>query len=101
MGLRHPVHPDNGSVRGYLRTLPDLEKPLGTDRMGKKMTYTLITRKYDVIALEDETGHRIGSFDFTAGASRGTVRGRVVARTYSKWVRKVEMQRDAEMMYFR
>lgn len=54
------------------------------------MTYTLITRKHDVIALDNETGQRIGSFDFTAGASRGTIQGKLVTHIYSEWVREVD-----------
>jgi len=52
--------------------------------------YDIITRKYDTIAVDDTTGERIGSFDYTAGANRGTVRGRVVARTYADWIAEIE-----------
>lgn len=51
--------------------------------------YDIITRKYDTIAVS-ENGERIGSFDYTAGANRGTIRGRVVARTYAEWIAAIE-----------
>lgn len=50
------------------------------------MTYTLISRKTDTLAIDTVTDDRIGSFDRTAGASRGTIRGRVVAWDYAGWV---------------
>lgn len=52
--------------------------------------YTLIARKYDTIAVDAITGERLGSFDHTAGASRGTLRGRVVSRTYAGWIAEIE-----------
>lgn len=49
------------------------------------MAYTLEIRRTETVAYELD-GIRIGSFDRTAGASRGTIRGAVVARNYSDWV---------------
>ena len=52
--------------------------------------YDIIEREYDTVALDSETGGRIGSYDRTAGASRGTIRGRVVARTFHEWIQELE-----------
>lgn len=49
------------------------------------MPYTLEMRRTETVAY-DLDGSRIGSFDRTAGASRGTIRGRVVANTYENWI---------------
>ena len=49
------------------------------------MAYTLEIRRTQTVAF-DLDGIRIGSFDRTAGASRGTIRGAVVAGTYDAWV---------------
>lgn len=55
------------------------------------MAYTLEIRRTETVAYE-LNGSRIGSFDRTAGASRGTIRGAVVARTYSGWIEELEIQ---------
>lgn len=50
------------------------------------MAYTLEIRRTQTVAF-DLDGSRIGAFDRTAGASRGTIRGRVVADTYEGWIK--------------
>lgn len=52
--------------------------------------YDLIERKYDTIAVDPDTGERIGSYERTSGASRGTIRGRVVARSFHEWIQALE-----------
>lgn len=54
------------------------------------VAYDLIIRKTDTLAIDTVTGERIGSFDRTAGASRGTIRGSVVARSYGDWITALE-----------
>lgn len=49
-------------------------------------TVEVIERAHDVIAVDVATGERIGSFDKLAGAQRGTIRGRIVARTFPAWL---------------
>lgn len=51
--------------------------------------YALITRPTETIAIGAD-GMRIGSFDRTAGASRGTIQGCVVARSYEGLIAALE-----------
>ncbi|OJU44432.1 MAG: hypothetical protein BGN98_13690 [Microbacterium sp. 69-7] len=53
-------------------------------------TVEVIERPHDVIAVDVATGERIGSFDKLAGAQRGTIRGRIVARTFPAWLEAIE-----------
>lgn len=53
------------------------------------MAYTLEIRRTQTVAFDLE-GSRVGSFDRTAGASRGTIRGAVVARSYHEWINALE-----------
>ena len=53
------------------------------------MAYTLEIRRTQTVAF-DLDGSRIGAFDRTAGASRGTIRGRVVASDYGAWVNALD-----------
>ena len=53
------------------------------------MAYTLEIRRTQAVAF-DLDGSRIGSFDRTAGASRGTIRGAVVSSTYDAWVNALD-----------
>ena len=52
--------------------------------------FDLIERKYDTFAVDPDTGECIGSYDRTAGWSRGTIRGRVVARSFHEWIQALE-----------
>ena len=53
------------------------------------MDYTLEIRKTYTVAF-DFVGNRLGSFDRTAGAARGTIRGRIVATDYREWLKKLD-----------
>lgn len=53
-------------------------------------TYTLVLRSTSTIAYDADTGSRIGCFDRTAGASRGTIGPRVVAATYDAWIKALD-----------
>lgn len=57
------------------------------------MAYTLEIRRTQTVAFDLE-GSRIGAFDRTAGASRGTIRGRVVASTYAGWIEALDTTPD-------
>lgn len=54
-------------------------------------TIEITNTRFGYVAHDIETGERVGSWDNTAGANRGMVRGKYVQpETVSAWVERVQ-----------